>query len=234
MAKIMVIEDDAKLANQMKEVLTAYEYEVVLVEEFNKVEAIFEEEQPDLVILDINLPHFDGNYYCRIFRRKSKVPILMTSARNSDMDQIFSMELGADDYLVKPFQLQMLLTKVKVLFRRSYGEYAKVESELVEQVKGIQLDHKGFKVTYQKQTKELSKNEYKLLKRFLEHKDEVISREDLLEELWDESSFVDDNTLTVNVTRLKNKLSELGMDQVIKTKRGAGYIFDTTCVRSEG
>ena len=158
----------------------------------------------------------------------------MTSARNSDMDQIFSMELGADDYLVKPFQLQMLLTKVKVLFRRSYGEYAKVESELVEQVKGIQLDHKGFKVTYQKQTKELSKNEYKLLKRFLEHKDEVISREDLLEELWDESSFVDDNTLTVNVTRLKNKLSELGMDQVIKTKRGAGYIFDTTCVRSEG
>lgn len=231
MAKIMLIEDDRTLAQQVKEVLEANGYEIIMVEQFSKVEEQFIQEQPDMVILDINLPHFDGNYYCRIFRRQSKVPILITSARNSDMDQIFSMELGADDYLVKPFHLQMLIAKVNALFRRSYGEYAKTVTEMTQDICGIHLDEKGFKVTYAHRTEELSKNEYKLLKKFLEKVDEVIPREELLEELWDESSFVDDNTLTVNVTRLKGKLGQMGMEQVIKTKRGVGYIFDTSSIR---
>lgn len=227
MAKIMLIEDDKILAEQVKEVLEANGYEMVVVESFRTVEEQFQREKPDLVILDINLPHFDGNYYCRIFRRQSKVPILITSARNSDLDQIFSMELGADDYLVKPFHLQMLIAKVNALFRRAYGEYANtVQEDGVKEVNGIQLDEKGFKVTYRDQTEELSKNEYKLLKKFLWKVNEVIPREELLEEIWDESSFVDDNTLTVNVTRLKGKLGMLGLEQVIKTKRGVGYILE--------
>jgi len=234
MAKIMLIEDDRRLALQVKEVLEAMEYEVVLVEQFQKVEEQFYEEQPDLVILDINLPHFDGNYYCRIFRRKSKIPILITSARDSDMDQIFSMELGADDYLIKPFRLPVLIAKVNALIRRSYGEYSIAKDVVEQEVCPIRLDEKGFKVSYQGKTEELSKNEYKLLKQFLSKRDEVVSREVLLEELWDEVSFVDDNTLTVNVTRLKNKLAGLGLTEIIKTKRGAGYIFDTTRMRSEG
>lgn len=232
MAKIMLIEDDKALAQQVKEVLEAYGYEILMVEHFHEVEEQFQSEKPDMVILDINLPHFDGNYYCRIFRRQSKIPILVTSARNSDMDQIFSMELGADDYLVKPFHLQMLIAKVNALFRRSYGEYAGTTAAK-QDICGIHLDEKGFKVTYQNHTEELSKNEYKLLKQFLNKTDEVIPREVLLEELWDESSFVDDNTLTVNVTRLKGKLFSLGMDQVIKTKRGVGYMFDTSRIRQE-
>ena len=234
MAKIMLIEDDRMLAKQIKDVLSSLEYEVVLVEQFQRVEEQFQEEQPDMVILDINLPYFDGNYYCRIFRRKSKIPILITSARNSDMDQIFSMELGADDYLIKPFSLPVLIAKVNALLRRTYGELSSNQETLEKDVCGIYLDEKGFKVTYGGKTEELSKNEYKLLKQFLQKKDEVVSREQLLEELWDESSFVDDNTLTVNVTRLKNKLILLGLEQVIKTKRGAGYIFDTTGIVQKG
>lgn len=230
----MLIEDDRILAQQMKEVLEANGYELIMVEQFHQVEEQFLREKPDIVILDINLPHFDGNYYCRIFRRQSKVPILITSARNSDMDQILSMELGADDYLVKPFHLQMLIAKVNALFRRSYGEYAQAGVELSKDIYGLHLDEKGFKVTFSNQTEELSKNEYKLLKKFLERVDEVISREELLEELWDESCFVDDNTLTVNVTRLKGKLAQMGMEQVIKTKRGVGYIFDTSSIRKSG
>lgn len=226
MAKIMIIEDDEMLMKQVKEVLEACGYDIVTVCNFVAIEEQFQQEQPDMVILDINLPHFDGNYYCRIFRRQSKVPILITSARNSDMDQIFSMELGADEYLVKPFHLQVLIAKVNALFRRSYGEYSNLGTDSSREVYGIYLDEKGFKVTYNDETEELSKNEYKLLKKFLDQVDEVISREELLEELWDESSFVDDNTLTVNVTRLKGKLASIGLEQVIKTKRGVGYMLD--------
>ena len=230
MLKIMVIEDDLTLANQMKEVLCNYGYDVSLVQQFQTVEEQFDREKPDMVILDINLPYFDGNYYCRMFRRKSKVPILITSARNGDMDQILAIELGADDYLVKPFQLTVLLAKVQSLLRRAYGEYSNLKEEEKTEVAGIYLDERSFKVYYGNQTEELSKNEYRLLNLFLLRPDEIIAREELLEELWDESSFVDDNTLTVNVTRLKTKLQQLGLPQLIKTKRGVGYLFDTSMI----
>lgn len=227
MAKIMIIEDDMQLRNQVKEVLIGYGYEVAAIENFHDVAEQFEEMKPDLVLLDINLPYYDGNYYCRIFRKNSKIPIIITSARGTDMDQILSMELGADEYIVKPFNIQVLIAKVNALIRRLYGEYASNDSGNEVKIKGITLDEHSFKVMYQESIEELSKNEYKLLKKFLQNVNRVITREELLEEIWDMSSFVDDNTLTVNVTRLKGKLLNLGIEGVIKTKRGVGYLFDT-------
>lgn len=231
MSKIMLIEDDIELRNQMMEVLSGYDYEVYAVEEFRNIEEQFVKLAPQLVLLDINLPYYDGNYYCRIFRKHSNIPIIITSARNSDMDQILSMELGADEYIVKPFNIQVLMAKVNALFRRLYGDYASGSENSKEiTVQGIVLDNASFKISYGAKTEELSKNEYKLIKKFLQNENVVLSREELLEEIWDESSFVDDNTLTVNVTRVKNKLANLGIEDVIKTKRGAGYLFDASAI----
>jgi DNA-binding response OmpR family regulator len=227
MPKIMIIEDDEKLRKQVCEVLESNHYEIYAVNDFHNVEADFKEISPDLVILDINLPEYDGNYYCRIFRRISNKPIIITSARNSETDQILGMELGADDYVVKPFNIQVLLAKINAVMRRLYGEYKEEEKSEILHVQGILLDEKSFKISYRQKTEELSKNEFKLLKKFMENNNQVISREELLEEIWDESDFVDDNTLTVNVTRLKNKLGELGICNAIRTKRGLGYIMDT-------
>ncbi len=232
MPKIMIIEDDTDLCNQMKEVLLGYGYEVYAIESFRNIEEQFLKFEPHLVLLDINLPHYDGNYYCRMFRKHSKIPIVITSARNSDMDQILSMELGADEYIVKPFNIQVLIAKINALIRRLYGDYSNSENPKDMIIHGIRLDNAGFKVIYNKLNEELSKNEYKLLKKFLQNVNQVISREELLADLWDESSFVDDNTLTVNVTRVKSKLANLGIEDVIKTKRGVGYLFDTSSLEN--
>lgn len=223
--KILIIEDDSKLRKEIKTVLEGYDYLTTLVEDFHKVEEIFYREQADLVILDINLPYYDGNYYCRMFRRKSNCPIIIISARNSDSDQVLSMELGADDYITKPFSIQVLIAKVNAVMRRNYGEYAKKELKTF-QVDGLSLDESSFKLTYQGKSEELSKNEYKLMKILIQEYQKLVPREVLLEEIWDDSCFVDDNTLTVNVARLKGKLANLGIIDAIKTKRGVGYFFE--------
>lgn len=235
MYKIMIIEDDVQLREQMSQILSAYGYHIEAVQDFNKVEEQFLVSKPDLVVLDINLPYYDGNYYCRIFRRHSNVPIVITSARNSEMSQILSIELGADDYIVKPFAVELFMTKVNAMIRRSYGDYAQdttdtrnaIESKLV--AGRLCLDEKSFKIAVGEADDmviELSKNEFKLMKAFITKSNQVLTREELLEELWDQSDFVDDNTLTVNITRLRGKLAELGYEDCIKTKRGVGYVFN--------
>ncbi|SHM56671.1 DNA-binding response regulator, OmpR family, contains REC and winged-helix (wHTH) domain [Anaerosporobacter mobilis DSM 15930] len=232
MYKIMIIEDDAKLREQMSQILSSYGYQIVAVQDFHKVEERFQESKPDLIVLDINLPYYDGNYYCRIFRRHSKVPIVITSARNSDLSQIMSIELGADDYIVKPFPVELFTTKINAMIRRTYGDYAQDTLSIRNEVDyklvagGLRLDEKSFKIATNNMVIELSKNEFKLMKVFITKANEVLTREELLENLWDQSDFVDDNTLTVNITRLRSKLSELGYDDCIKTKRGVGYVFD--------
>lgn len=228
----MIIEDDAKLREQMSQILSSYGYQIVAVQDFHKVEERFQESKPDLIVLDINLPYYDGNYYCRIFRRHSKVPIVITSARNSDLSQIMSIELGADDYIVKPFPVELFTTKINAMIRRTYGDYAQDTLSIRNEVDyklvagGLRLDEKSFKIATNNMVIELSKNEFKLMKVFITKANEVLTREELLENLWDQSDFVDDNTLTVNITRLRSKLSELGYDDCIKTKRGVGYVFD--------
>ncbi len=227
MARIMIVEDDQALRNQIKEMLMDYEYTTLAIEEFHNIEEQFTSFAPDLVLLDSNLPYHDGNYICRKLRKISNVPIIITSARNSEMDQIFSMEVGADDYVVKPFAISILLAKINALLRRTYGEYIHGEQTGTTLVQGIVLQDKDFTLLYQGRSVELSKNEYRLMKAFMQHPNEIITREILLELLWDTQNFVDDNTLTVNITRLKGQLQVLGLLDVIKTKRGVGYYMDT-------
>ncbi|MGG7177471.1 response regulator transcription factor [Clostridium paraputrificum] len=227
MFKIMIVEDDKSLRKNIVDFLECKGYRLFQVSDFKNVEGYFDSINPQLILLDINLPYDDGFYLCGAIRRKSKVPIIIISARSRDIEQVMGIELGADDYITKPFSLELLAAKVNGLLRRCYSE---VWSEN-DNVYGLMLDEKSFKISYKGIIKELSKNEFKLIKKFIENKDKVLSREELLEELWDYSSFIDDNTLTVNVTRVKNILVALNIKDTIKTKRGVGYIFDTTTLR---
>jgi len=230
MYKILIIEDDEKLRNLTRENLERYDYQVSIIEDFRKVEQQLAELKPDLVILDINLPYYDGFYLCRLIRKKSKVPIIIISARSGDLEQVMGIELGADDYVTKPFSSELLLAKVKSALRRAYGEYT-INKDQQLSVKGLVLNPDSFKMSYKGLELELSKNEFKLLKKLLENGGKIVSRENLLVELWDDSSFVDDNTLTVNVTRVKQKCEELGIRSAIKTKRGVGYSFNPEALK---
>ena len=224
MYKIMLIEDDIELCLLMKECLEKYKYFVHEQTDFNGILEQFEQIQPDLVLLDINLPYFDGFYLCRAMRKKSKVPIIITSARSGELDQVMAIELGADDYLTKPFTFEILLVKVKAALRRAYGEYSSNTSHLT--VHQLTLYEDSFRMSFNGKIVELSKNEYKLVKYFIENKERIMTREELIEQLWDDIAFVDDNTLTVNISRIKNKFQQLGIIGIIQTKRSVGYIFN--------
>lgn len=232
MAKIFIIEDHEKLVERLKHSLKKYGHQVENLSDFKNVEQEINLAQPDLIILDINLPYYDGFYICRMIRRKSEVPIIILSARNKDLEQLMGLEMGADDYITKPFNMDLLLAKVKTILRRTYRLETYHESSQIK-VKGLRLEIEKLQLSYAGKTLELAKKEYQLLKKFMETSDTVISREQLLEILWDDATFVDDNTLTVNVSRLKNRLKELGIDGVIKTKRGIGYIFNTEVLEED-
>lgn len=229
MAKIMLVEDDDELRRNINDFLKCKGYEVYDDMDFKEVISYFEKVQPDIILLDVNLPYDDGFYICSAIRRKSSVPVIFISARNRDMEQIMGIEMGADDYITKPFSLDLLYVKIKSILKRCCNSVIKEKPG----IKGLALDESSFKLSYKGQAVELSKNEFKLMKKFMEKKDTVVSREELLQELWDDSTFIDDNTLTVNVTRVKNILSSMNIKEVIKTKRGAGYIFDTSMMRDE-
>lgn len=224
MYKIMLIEDDPQLCDLIKENLERYGYAVVLPEHFSNIEEEFLKINPDLVLLDINLPYYDGYYLCRSFRQKSTIPILMISARSQEMDQIMAIELGADDFITKPFTFDMLQSKVKATIRRVYGEYA-MKDERNICVGPLCLEEKTLSLKYQGLKVELSKNVFKLMKKLIENENSFVSREELIEEVWDSVTFVDDNTLTVNMTRIKQTLSEIGLKDLIKSKRGVGYML---------
>ncbi|RSD29005.1 response regulator transcription factor [Mesobacillus subterraneus] len=225
MYKIMLVEDDPQLCELIKGNLERYGYQVELPVHIAKIEEEFAGIHPDLVLLDINLPYYDGYYLCRSFRQRSNVPILMISARSQEMEQIMAIELGADDFITKPFTFEMLHTKIKATLRRVYGEYSAKEEDK-NCVGLLCLDEKTFELEYKGSSAELSKNEYKLMKKLIEHQGTFVSREALIEEVWDAVTFVDDNTLTVNMTRIKQTLAKLGLSQVIKSKRGVGYMLE--------
>ena len=224
MYKILIIEDDRMLREQMLEILQRYDYEAIPVTDFSNVLETVSRILPDLIVLDINLPYFDGNYYCRMIRKDYHMPIIVTSARDGDTDQILSMELGCDDYVVKPFHINVLISRIAACLRRSYGEY---QQKNRTEVKGMFLEEDAMRLCYQGKRIDLSKNEFRLMRLFLQNPDKVLTREELLESIWDDKEFVDDNTLTVNITRIKNKLMAFSLSRAIETKRGIGYLLNT-------
>lgn len=224
MYKLMLIEDDVPLSKLIQENLERYGYAVYQPTSFMNIVDEFRRIKPDLVLLDINLPYYDGFHISRSVRKQSNVPIIIISGRSQEVDQIMAIELGADDYITKPFTIDLLQSKIKATIRRSYGEYS-TSASMNTCIGELCIDAKTLTLTYQEQKVELSKNEYKLLKKLMDHHGNFVAREELIEEVWDSVTFVDDNTLTVNISRIKHILSDLGFTDIIKNKRGVGYML---------
>lgn len=224
MSRIFVVEDEPKLAAALRTHLTRYGHEVVVSQRLGDLKSEFVEVAPDLVLLDVNLPWYDGFYWCRQFRTVSNAPIVFITARSGDMDQVLALENGADDYIVKPFSLELVTAKVRAALRRAYGEYsARSGADIAVEHAGLSYSPQRLQATLDGRRVELSRNEGLLLEALLRAGGAVVRRESLLQALWDDEEFVDDNTLTVNVNRLRRKLSDLGAGDVIRTIRGEGY-----------
>ncbi|MGO0058480.1 response regulator transcription factor [Brevibacillus fluminis] len=223
MSTIMVVEDDAKIAELLQSHIEKYGYHAVVADDFGKVFELFQKIRPDLVLLDINLPSFDGYYWCRQIRRVSTCPIIFISARTGEMDQVMALENGADDYITKPFHYELVMAKIRSQLRRSVGEYAPKMEERTVEVEGLVLYPERMEVHWGGHLLELSKKEALLLELLMKRSPRVTSREALLDKLWDDQNFVDENTLNVNVARVRKKLQEAGIEGAIETVRGAGY-----------
>jgi OmpR family two-component system response regulator YxdJ len=223
----MIVEDDPKINQLLQGQLEKYGYQTINVDHFDRVMDVFSQGQPDLVLLDVNLPKFDGFYWCRQIRQVSNCPILFISARESKMDQVMALENGADDYITKPFDYDVVLAKIRSQLRRAYGMYAPQETERTVEVAGLRLFLERMELMMGDEKVELSKKEALLLEALLNQYPRVVSRERLLEKLWDEQ-FVDENTLNVYITRVRGKLKELGLDGAIETVRGSGYRLKVT------
>lgn len=222
MPKIMIVEDETVIRNLISEELQKWNFTVYATTNFNNVLTDFEEEQPQLVLLDINLPVYDGYYWCQKIREQSKVPIIFISSRNTNMDQIMAMNMGADDYITKPFQVDILVAKINALLRRSYNYTESSSDTLVHN--GITLNLDASSMEINEEVIDLSKNEYRLLYILMKQHGKILSREKLLRALWEDERFVDDNTLTVNINRLRRKIENAGIENYIETKVGQGYI----------
>lgn len=218
----MLIEDDATLFHEVKERLTQWSYDVYGIHDFGSVLQEFTAVQPDLVIIDIQLPKYDGFHWCRMIRSHSNVPIIFLSSRDHPTDMVMSMQLGADDFIQKPFHFEVLIAKIQATLRRVYN-YNTERTEL-RSWRGATVEYVKNMVTSASGSVELTKNEMFILKMLIERKNQIISREDLIKSLWDNEHFVSDNTLTVNVNRLRKKLEPLGLDTYIETKVGQGYM----------
>ena len=224
--KILLIEDDLKLKEYISEYLEAYDYNVTTVNNFDLVMEIVKNINPDLILLDINLPRFDGFYFLKLIRKSYKIPVIILSARNEDGEQIRGMELGADDYVTKPFSIGVLLAKINALLRRTNEYKIPTNEKQYDELEGLHLIHDSMKLKYGNHIIELTKNEYRILNLLLKNKCKIVTREEILESLWDDMTFVDNNTLTVNMTRVKRKLSDIGINDAIATKRGVGYVLN--------
>ncbi len=223
MFKIMIVEDDKKICDIILENLNKWGYEATCIDDFSDILNSFIKYQPHLVLMDINLPAFDGFHWCKKIREVSKIPIIFISSRDSNMDIIMAMNMGGDDFIQKPFSLDVLMAKISALLRRTYS-YKDTESDVIE-YNGIVLNLKDGNVIYNDEKLELTKNEYRILYILMKDNGNVISRDRIMRKLWEDESFVDDNTLTVNINRLRKKLSDIGLKDIIMTKRGQGYIL---------
>ncbi|QNM06201.1 response regulator transcription factor [Qiania dongpingensis] len=221
MYRVLIVEDDSVIASSVKKHMEAWGMEAACVQDFRKVLEEFLSYKPHLVLLDIGLPFFNGYHWCSEIRKVSKVPIVYISSASDNMNIVMAMNMGGDDFVIKPFSLEVLTAKVQAVLRRTY-DFGK-QAELLQH-RGAILDMDAAVLIYEGQRIELSKNEYRILKTLLENKGKIVSRDMLMNRLWETDSYVDDNTLTVNVTRLRKKLSEAGLEEFISTKKGIGYM----------
>ncbi|MCM0650103.1 response regulator transcription factor [Clostridium swellfunianum] len=221
MFSIMIVEDNEQLQNEIGNLLTRSGYRIMKTMEFDKIPKLVKESNPHLILLDINLPQDDGFKICTEIRSFSTVPIIFITSRDTNVDELMSITLGGDDFITKPYNAQILLARINSLLKRAYPD--EKAGDFIE-YNGVKLNILSSKVEYRNKEIELTKNELKILHYLLINKGKIVSRVDIMEYLWDSALFVNDNTLTVNITRLRNKFEDVGISEFIKTKRGQGYI----------
>lgn len=223
MYKILIVEDDETIAGGLKTHLERWDYQVECTTDFKDVAGQFLKFEPQLVLLDIVLPFFNGFHWCQEIRKVSKVPIIFLSSANDNMNIVMAMNMGGDEFIEKPFDLNVVTAKVQAVLRRTY-EFRGM-AELMEW-SGAILNLADASLSYREQKLELTKNELKIFQILLEHTGAIVSREAIMTRLWDSDEFIDDNTLTVNVARLRKKLEQIGLKDKIKTKKGIGYMVE--------
>ena len=224
MYRILLVEDDRGISEAIRQQATAWDMEVRNVQDLRNVMADFAAFEPHLVLLDIGLPFYNGYYWCGEIRKVSNVPIIFISSAADNMNIVMAVQMGADDFIAKPFDFGVLIAKIQAMLRRTY-DFA--SSMPVIEHRGALLNTGDNTLTYGGERIALTKNEYRILHTLLENKGKVVSRERLMEKLWETDSFVDDNTLTVNVNRLRKKLDAAGLEDFIETKFGVGYLVET-------
>ncbi|MCC3864083.1 Response regulator protein GraR [Terrisporobacter petrolearius] len=225
---IYIVEDDISISTLLKDYMNKYGFEAVIVENFNNIMEEFDELTPSVVLLDVNLPKFDGFYWCTKIRQKSNVPIIFISARDSGMDQIRALESGADDYITKPFYYDVVIAKIKSYIRRAYGEYSPKLDERIVELDGLKFYPERLELKYKSKDLVITKKEGILLECLMKKYPKVVSRDYLLEKIWDDIEFVEENTLNVNVSRIRKRLYDLGIDDGVQTVRGVGYKLNKT------
>lgn len=222
MYKLMIVEDDRGIAEGIEQLVKSWNIEAYVINDFKNLMYEFAEIQPHIVLIDISLPFFNGYHWCNEIRKISKVPIIFISSAADNMNIVMAINMGADDFVAKPFDGEVLVAKVQALLRRTYDF---TDTPRLIEHKGVFLNLEDNTVTYEGNKVELTKNEYRILKCLMENKEKVVSREKLMENLWQTDCFIDDNTLTVNVNRVRKKLDSIGILNFISTKIGYGYII---------
>ncbi|MBP1549596.1 MAG: response regulator transcription factor [Oscillospiraceae bacterium] len=222
MYRIFIVEDDEGIASAVKKHLDSWGYDVRCAEDFSNVISEINSFEPHIVLMDISLPFYNGFYWCGEIRKNSKIPVVFLSSQSDNMNIITAMNMGGDDFIAKPFDLTVLMAKLQAILRRTY-DFGTIEAPLSHN--GAVLNSDDATVIYNGEKIDLTKNEYRILQLLMEKKGSIVSRELLMEKLWETDCFVDENTLTVNVTRLRKKLEKYGLTDFIKTKVGMGYFI---------
>ena len=221
MNKIFIVEDEKTIREELSIFLSRYGYKIEAPDNFENIIDKIKDSDPDLILLDINLPIFDGYYICREIRKFSEVPIIVVTSRNSDVDELMSMNLGADDFITKPYNTHILVARIEAILKRvnrNSNVYDIIEYN------GMKVNLSNGTVSYSDKIIEITKNELKIISYLIKNKGKIVSREELMNYLWDCEMFIDDNTLSVNVTRIRKKLAQIGLSNIIETRRGLGYI----------
>lgn len=217
--KIFIVEDDISIRDELSNLLEKYGYISKTSDDFINIVDEILNFNSDLILLDVNLPHKDGYELCREIRLSSDVPIIMLTSKNTDLDELFSLNMGADDFITKPYNSQVLLARIERLLERTN----KSQQSSILKYEGVELDLRKAKLKCDSDSVELTSNELNILRLLMESGGNIITRDDIINELWQDGNFIDENTLNVNIVRLRKKLSEIGLDDFIKTKRGIGY-----------